>query len=441
MYIQSKKRNAMGLSVIPTNIGGVNIPLAQLQGPLSKLFQDQSSQNLMFPSDLATNPSMGHAVFITVHDYTSGFVGDASKLASVAGEAGTAMKNSLTSGDSATTTISKAFVAGTTSVLNNSDTPSIANYFTAKQYNRTALEKSLANISLFMPDTLVAQHDPQYQEVNMTEVLGLKGYLGNAYQDFSHGGGLKSLIDNSNTLAKSDYAKYAGSQALDIANKSSLLGGGGAGLGAVAQQAMGSVSNPQVQLLFKGVGLRTFTLEFLMTPKNAQEAAMVKDIVDAFTFYSLPGFAGGADGKSGQFLTPPQIFKIKFKFLGGNGILDNIKNSFQSAMNNIGLGFLTSQNPSDTVKNANDAKIMSIRDCVLENMSVDYAPNGWAAYNDGYGIQTRLNLTFKEMSIMTKSDVQNNKIQNNTIAQGLGFDNIQGLNDAADPTSPNFMGI
>ena len=359
----------------------------------------------MFPSDLATNPSMGHAVFISVHDYTSGFVSDAGKIANVAGDALTA---AVQSGNAI-----NGLVAAGESVMANSDTPSIAKYFTAKQYNRTALEKSLANISLFMPDTLVAQHDPQYQEVNMTEVLGVKGYLGNAYQDFSQGGGLKSLIDNSNTLAKSDYAKYAVSQALDKANQSPLLGGGGAGLGAVAQQAMGSVSNPQVQLLFKGVGLRTFTLEFLMTPKNAQEAAMVKDIVDAFTFYSLPGFAGGADGKSGQFLTPPQIFKIKFKFLGGNGILDNIKNSFQSAMNNIGLGFLTSQNPSNTVENAKDAKIMSIRDCVLENMSVDYAPNGWAAYNDGYGIQTRLNLTFKEMSIMTKSDVQNSKVADN----------------------------
>jgi hypothetical protein len=432
MYIQSKKRNAMGLSVIPTNIGGVNIPLAQLQGPLAKLFQDESSQNLMFPSDLATNPSMGHAVFISVHDYTSGFVNDAGKIANVAGDALTA---AVQSGNAIS-----GLVAAGKSVISNKDTPSIANFFTAKQYNRTALQKSLANISLFMPDTLVAQHDPQYQEVNMTEVLGLKGYLGNAYQDFSGGGGLKSLIDNSNTLAKSDYAKYLGSQMLDKANQSTLLGGGGQGLGAVAQQAMGSVSNPQVQLLFKGVGLRTFNLEFIMTPKNAQEAAMVKDIVDTFTFYSLPGFAGSADGNSGQFLTPPQIFKIKFKFLGGNGILDNIKNSFQSAMNNIGLGFLTSQNPSDTVKNAKDAKIMSIRDCVLNNMAVDYAPTGtWSAYNDGYGVQTRLTLTFMEMSIMTKADITNTKVTNNygdqKIAQNAGFENAAALKkfDANNP--------
>jgi len=426
MYIQSKKRNAMGLSVIPTNIGGVNIPLAQLQGPLASLFQDQSSQNLMFPSDLATNPSMGHAVFITVHDYTSGFVDDAGKLADVAGMAGKDIANSMSSGASLTSKIADAVVTGTTSVMKNTDTPSILNYLTAKQYNRTALQKSLANISLFMPDTLVAQHDPQYQEVSMTEVLGLKGYLGNAYQDFGGASGIKSLIDNSNTFLKSDLAKLGVSKVAERINSAT---GGTAGLGAVAQQAMGSVSNPQMQLLFKGVGLRTFTLEFLMTPKNAQEAAMVKDIVDTFTFYSLPGFSGGADGKSGQYLTPPQIFKIKFKFLGGNGILDNLKNSFQSAMNRIGLGFLTSQNPSDTVENAKDAKIMSIRDCVLENMSVDYAPNGWAAYNDGYGIQTRLNLTFKEMSIMTKEDVKNNKVAKN-YSRSPGQVAINGYQDA-----------
>ena len=33
---------------------------------------------------------------------------------------------------------------------------------------------------------------------------------------------------------------------------------------------------------------------------------------------------------------------------------------------------------------------------------LDYAPNGWAAYNDGFPIQTRLTLQFKEMDIVTK---------------------------------------
>jgi hypothetical protein len=46
--------------------------------------------------------------------------------------------------------------------------------------------------------------------------------------------------------------------------------------------------------------------------------------------------------------------------------------------------------------------VFEIGDCVLSNVNVDYAPNGWAAYNDGFPIQTRLTLQFKEMDIVTK---------------------------------------
>ena len=70
----------MSLSVIPTNIGGFSLPFAQLQGPLSSLFQNQNPQNLMYPSDLGANPSMGHAVLFQVFDYKSGFTDKAKTL-------------------------------------------------------------------------------------------------------------------------------------------------------------------------------------------------------------------------------------------------------------------------------------------------------------------------------------------------------------------------
>ena len=79
---------------------------------------------------------------------------------------------------------------------------------------------------------------------------------------------------------------------------------------------------------------------------------------------------------------------------------------------NIGTNILTSQVTgalfgSDKVSdNAPHAKIFQIyHDCVLTNMTVDYAPNGWAAYNDGYPVETRLTLQFKETDIVTKSDI------------------------------------
>ena len=40
--------------------------------------------------------------------------------------------------------------------------------------------------------------------------------------------------------------------------------------------------------------------------------------------------------------------------------------------------------------------------CILDNMDVNHAPNGFAAYGDGSMVQTTLELSFKEMDILTR---------------------------------------
>jgi len=415
----------MGLSVIPTNIGGVNIPLAQLQGPLSSLFQNQSSQNLLYPADLASNPVMGHAVQFSIFDYTSGF-------ANGVGEIGNNLANvgaGIVAGDVG------AITAGAENLAAMVSLPSLAKVVQAKTYDRVKKGIPLANISLFMPETLAVEYTSSYDKVSLTDVLGLKGFIGNAIQDF--GGNEKQLLDKIKASPKSAYAQDAIGRAAEALNTKVL--GGKAGLGSLVQQGLGSFTNPQLQLLYKGVALRTFTLEFILTPKSASEAKTVKDICDSFAFYSLPGLSGAAEGNSGQYLTPPQIFQIKFKFLGGNGgLIDSVTNVFKSALSNIGLGFLTTQNPTDTITKGADAKIMTINDCVLENVMIDYAPNGWAAYNDGYPIQTRLTLSFKETKIVTKEDIKNSKVSTNA-AEGPGATFNKAVDYANSPGNSGWL--
>jgi hypothetical protein len=223
---------------------------------------------------------------------------------------------------------------------------------------------------------------------------------------------------------------YAIAAGAFVGNKiSSVLGGTGQ-LGSLAAQGAGVFVNPQMQLLYKGIALRTFQLEFLMTPKSPAEAKTIQNVCDTLTFYSLPGKAGGQVGKSGQFLTPPQIFSIDFKFLGG-GLISNI---FNTALTNSGLGFLNEASTS-TISSANPAKLFKINDCVLEDVSVDYAPNGWSAYKDGYPVQTRLTLQFKEMTMLTKDQFKGSQIAAN-------YDNIHGdnLGDTGAGTTTNSFG-
>jgi hypothetical protein len=43
---------------------------------------------------------------------------------------------------------------------------------------------------------------------------------------------------------------------------------------------------------------------------------------------------------------------------------------------------------------------------VLENINVDYGPNGWATFNDGSPVQIKLTLQFKETVIVDKNRIR-----------------------------------
>ena len=377
----------MSLKVIPTNIGGFNLPLAQLQGPLQSLFQNQNPANLIYPADLGSNPAMGHAVMFEVFDYTSGFIEGAKKLANL---------------------IEAAKIG--------------VSAFTAPTYQKKTKNK-LANISLYMPDTLNMTYNSNYTDVSLTDALGKGGLIGSAISDsmkaHSQGGwnSVQSILAN-------EYGTALGAKILGEAIGNSDVGG-------LLQQAAGLYINPQIQLLYQGVGLRTFQLDFIFTPKSAQEAQAAKDICDSFAFYSLPGLAGAGGGQAGQFLTPPQLFRVSFKFLGKNDVLGSVSSVFSSALSNSGLGFLNTTNPTSSISNGVEAKVMTVSDCVLENVVVDYAPNGWAAYNDGYPIQTTLTLQFKELQMPTKNSIKNSRVAANysaqTTAQNAGFESAEAL--------------
>jgi hypothetical protein len=355
----------MGISVLPTNLGGVN--LNSVTGPLASLFSSSNQvNNLVWPSDLGSNPAMGHAVQISCCDWTTALAGN--------------INNLLGGGNIG---------------------PAVLGLFQGPQYKQTIKNNPLATISLYMPENLTVNYNSNYSDVSITEEFGLAGQLGNAASD--------ALTKNYKDLVNT----YGVGLASTLAGKAAAAFGGGENIGALLQGAAGITTNPQTQLLYRGVNLRTFQLEFLMTPKTSAEAQTIKNICDTFAFYSLPGIAGAATGNSGQYLTAPQIFTVQFKFLGTNTIAGTLANVITNALNSSGLGFLTqasAQSQTGSIKNAPDAKTFTVNDCVLEDVTVNYAPNGWAAYNDGYPVQTSLTLQFKETTMLTKEQFKQSQI-------------------------------
>jgi len=428
MYINSKEKT-MSFKIFP-NVTGEGSVFNQISGPLSSLYNPSSPPNLVYPSDLASNPAMCHAIQFSIYDYTTTFEENRSRIAgdlvngfsniskNSAAEFIEKAFNVFSFGATGTTSEYDALLAdkaisegvepemGTSSILKNIPS-SVAAILQAPTYKPKKRGENLATISLYMPDSLNISHDANYSGISMTDTLGIAGVAANAYSDTKN---LKTK-DAANFLAQSGYGRTF--LADTIGKLSPKIGINGENVKDVLKNASGVYTNPQIQLVYKGIDLRTFSLQFTFTPKSPQEAKTTKDIIDTFTFYSVPGKSSAISGSSGQYLTPPQLMSIKFLFLGQNGIAGSISNIFSSALNNLGLNSLLISNPTETIKNGQEAKVMTVSECVLTSVNVDYAPNGWAAFNDGYPVQTTLSLSFQETEIMTKDRVSNPGVARN----------------------------
>jgi hypothetical protein len=390
------------IDILPLSVNGVQPPLNLLYNLFSS--SSISDQNLMYPVDLASNPNYGHAIQFTVHEATYNIANEFNRIMSGGG------------------------------VLGSTFNPS--NFKLSQQKN------ILSTISLYMPDTLNVDFNNIYADSSLEETLGPGKYLAGAISDFA--------------------SSLKGSQA-DKANFTNLYGPGlGVGLSYLASPNLGNLignvtktqPNPQLQLLFKGVGLRTFQFTFIFTPTSSQEAKMVDNIMNAFQYYSAPSLLG----QSQQFLKPPQVFDINFAFTSGSGLTGAVTNFFK----NIGTNILSSQvsgslfGSNQIDPTSNPAKVFKVyHPCVLKDISIDYAPNGWAAYDDGYPVQSTMTLTFQETDIVTKEDIRpvtntsqtnnNNNQQSTPVSSGNQGNGVSTF--AYDPwgsgqsTAPSFDGI
>lgn len=231
--------------------------------------------------------------------------------------------------------------------------------------------KPEAYIALYMPDTLNASYEASYDELSLTSDLG--GAL-KAVQQIStaidvggdknaqsalgaEAGKIKTIVDAITATAKG----------LGIDVNSDTIGD-------VALKGAGYAINPQLQMIYRGIAFRHFQLVFNFTPKNANEAETVRQILFTFKYHFAPDLLAPGVADTGMFFIPPSLFNIEFMF----GAHENIH-------------------------------LPKYGDCVLTDMDINYTPNGFASYKDGAPVQTQLTLTFKEIEIVTKQKLEAGK--------------------------------
>jgi hypothetical protein len=227
-------------------------------------------------------------------------------------------------------------------------------------------------ISLYMPDSLTAEYNADYDTLSLTNNLGptittlraidqLADKVDTSGGYFS-AGAFKSL----GNLASTDPAAIL--VANEIASRFNL---GNEGLKDVMISARGYAINPQLQMIYRGIGFRNFQLDFTLSPRSKQEANDIDRIISTFKWHFAPSLQTGSESSGSMFLIQPSIFNIQF-------MLGEKENEY----------------------------LPKYGDCVLKNISVNYAPNGWAAYEDGFPVQTQLSLQFEEMVILDKAKLQ-----------------------------------
>ena len=125
----------------------------------------------------------------------------------------------------------------------------------------------------------------------------------------------------------------------------------------------GQILNPNMELLFNNVTLRTFRFSFKLAPRDPNEATAVKSIIRTLKKNMAAKKVPGGNDNSGIFLETPNIFKLTYR-----------------------------------KGNQNHPFLHRFKDCALSDMNVQYTgDNVYATYADGTPVSMILNLTFKEL--------------------------------------------
>ena len=226
-------------------------------------------------------------------------------------------------------------------------------------------------ISLPMPRNITDTTGVQYGEgsLNPIEAAGLavgsellQGNIDNLKSAFSSviSKGGRELQDSQNQ------------RAIAAALSGTAIGalGGNVNANQVISRASGQILNPNLELLFQGVGLRVFPLQFQFFPRNSQEGTMVMNILRTFKTEMAPSRTSKEGNSSGVFIRTPSIFQLTY-----------MKGSKPHP-------FLNRFLPT-----------------VLSDMKINYTASGaHSTFYDGTPTHIRLDLQFKELNPLFKED-------------------------------------
>ena len=272
---------------------------------------------LSYPNDVSIDPMQGHYIMFGIRSQNPGkfknnptgtrdgtispavrSLASQNNLGDLVSKAGNLVGQQLIQGLSRDTFINSREIMRENT---KRDQSSRALSLTRKPYTEL-----VQTIALYMPPQVSVSYEAKYadQEIGVLAEAGSK-VIRDLFAGTATLGSVASTVGN----AATEGAKQVGLSALDT------LAPGSKALVAIER---GKIITPRMELMFEGLGRRSFSFDFVMIPKSAAEAQTIREIVKAFKVHmtSNIGTTTIGGGTNVRELDIPDVFDIKYMYRG-----------------------------------------------------------------------------------------------------------------------------
>jgi len=319
---------------------------------------------LLYPSDVGINPRQASYILFTRHSVTGAKVKPVrSKGAKVAPVTKTDAKGNKST-DTAKTRLKQdaaddqvtADKAGTAANAGGANKNGSS---TSLLLQRQNIKKTGSTIGLYMPPSVNVNYAMDYSENAEIGVMGEALYgLFKDYQD----GKTDGMVDRAAGIAGSGLKKMG----VGMIDK---VIPGAKDLYAIES---GTIMTPRTEMMFRGIGRRSFSFSFTFIPKDSTETEIVHNIIKEFKVGMTPSFKVAGSTRE---MTIPDVFSIQYMHL-----------------------------------NKNNSYINKIGKCYLKTMDVTYGGDKFVTYNaDAKGAppqKTTISLAFQELEVLDRANME-----------------------------------
>ena len=226
-------------------------------------------------------------------------------------------------------------------------------------------------ILLPMPSNIQDSNSVSYGDDSLDDITAKIASASGTLMNTEYKGDVSQFIVDTGTNAltglKGVFADQPGLKKVildGLAAQAAGVFGGNVTLNQILARSGGQILNPNMELLFNGVTLRTFRFSFKMTPRDSKESEQVRLIIRSLKKNM------SAKPDSGTFLKSPNVFDLVYR-----------------------------QGPGD------HKFLHKFKPAALTDMSVNYTgENVYATYHDGTPISMVMDLTFKELVPIYEDD-------------------------------------